>query len=113
MFIMAKRNLVLPSADSTQHHRVQRDFVGEIPDWATKTRYFDRLVKDGKILIVPSHSDKDTQAAAEKDVEIRRGPADTKSKGKGKGANKAEPDAAEAAGAEAQADTEKPAEAEA
>lgn len=76
MFIMAKRNLVLPSADSTQHHRVQRDFVGEIPDWATKTRYFDRLVKDGKILIVPSHSDKDTQAAAEKAVKVRRGKAD-------------------------------------
>lgn len=75
MFIMAKRNLVLPSADSSQNFHVKRDYIGEIPDWATKTRYFERLVADGKIVVPASHADKDTQAADEKAVKVRRGKA--------------------------------------
>lgn len=57
MFIAAKRNVILPSADGSETFRVQRGFVGEIPDWATKTPYFQDLVKDGKIGIPKSHKD--------------------------------------------------------
>lgn len=57
MFIAAKRNVILPSFDGSETYRVQRGFVGEIPDWAAKTPYFEALVKDGKIGIPESHKD--------------------------------------------------------
>lgn len=72
MFVLSKRNVILPSPDGSQTIRVARDFVGEIPDWATKTQYFNGLVKDGKIVITQK-SDKETQKAAEKSVKVRRG----------------------------------------
>lgn len=72
MFILSKRNVILPSADGVQSVRVARDFVGEIPDWAASTSYFAALVKDGKIVITQK-SDKETQKAAEKPVKVRRG----------------------------------------
>lgn len=70
MFIVAKRNVILPSADGTQHHRVERGFIGEIPDWAARTPYFDALVKDGKIG-TPS-STKDAAIASEEEKPVRR-----------------------------------------
>lgn len=73
MFIAAKRNVILPSADGSETFRVQRGFVGEIPDWATKTPYFQDLVKDGKIGIPESHKD---GAIADEEVKpvVRRKP---------------------------------------
>lgn len=72
MFILAKRNLLLPSPDGSQSCRVGRGFLGEIPDWAAKTAYFSALVQEGKI-VVTQKSDKATQAAAEKKMKTRRG----------------------------------------
>ena len=72
MFILSKRNVILPSLDRSASVRVKRDYLGEIPDWAAETPYFQALVADGKI--VPSQtSDRATQAAAEKKVKTRRG----------------------------------------
>lgn len=72
MFVLAKRNIVLPAPDGSTAVRVRRGDVADIPDWAAETAYFRALVADGKI--VPSgRSDKDTQAAAEKKVRTRRG----------------------------------------
>lgn len=71
MFIMSKRNLLLPSKDGSVRYPVRSGFVGDIPDWATQTEYFAALVKDGKV-VVTDHSDKATQAAAEKPVKTRR-----------------------------------------
>lgn len=76
MFILSKRNIILPSPDGCQMIRVTRDFVGEIPDWAAKTSYFNELVRDGKI-VPSSAADKDLQEAAEKPVKARRGKAET------------------------------------
>lgn len=73
MFIMSKRNVILPSVDGTKKHKVSRGFVGDIPDWATKTAYFRALVADGKISVPASHQDKDTQDAADSKVKTRRG----------------------------------------
>lgn len=73
MFIYAKRNVILPSADRSQMHPVRRGFVGEIPDWAADTAYFKALVKDGKIVLPETHKDKDLQQAEEKPVKVRRG----------------------------------------
>lgn len=46
--------------------------MGEIPDWATKTKYFDALVRDGKISLPASHTDKDVQPEADNPVRRRR-----------------------------------------
>ena len=73
MFVLAKRNVILPSKDGIKKHRVQSGYMGDIPDWAAETDYFDRLVKDGKIVVPESHKDKDMQVAAEKGVKTRRG----------------------------------------
>lgn len=72
MFIAAKRNVILPSADGTESYQVQRGFVGEIPNWAAKTPYFDALVKDGKISVPESKKDKDIADAEEKPVRRRK-----------------------------------------
>lgn len=72
MFILSKRNVILPSPDGAKTIRVGRDFVGEIPDWAAATPYFSALVQDGKV-VVTQKSDEETQKAAEKPVKVRRG----------------------------------------
>lgn len=61
MFIMSKRNVELPSRDGTQTHKVEKDFIGTIPDWAARTPYFEALVKDGKIVLPASSKDKDLE----------------------------------------------------
>lgn len=72
MFIAAKRNVILPSADGTESFRVQRGFVGDIPDWAGKTPYFEALVKDGKLSIPESRKDRDIAEAEETPVKRRK-----------------------------------------
>lgn len=49
-----------------------RGFMGEAPAWATETRYFAELVKDGKVGVPRSKKDKDTQAAAENPAPRRK-----------------------------------------
>ena len=63
MFIASKRNIILPSADGSKSFRVQKDYIGEIPDWAADTPYFRALVADGKISAPESHSDQDVEKA--------------------------------------------------
>ena len=70
MFIVSKRNILLPSPDGTQVVPVRKDFIGEIPDWAAQTPYIESLVKDGKIG-VPSSS-KDQQVVVEAEKPVRR-----------------------------------------
>lgn len=72
MFVMSKRNIILPSPDGTASVRLVRDFVGEIPEWAAQTEYYRALVADGKI-VPTSKSDKGIQKADEKKVKTRRG----------------------------------------
>lgn len=72
MFVLAKRNILLPAPDGSAAVRLRRGDIAEIPAWAVKTAYFQALVADGKL--VPSGtSDKSTQAASEKKVKTRRG----------------------------------------
>lgn len=72
MFIAAKRNLILPSKNGSNTYEVARGFVGNIPDWAADTPYFEALVKDGKISVPKSHKDKDLAAAEETPVKRRK-----------------------------------------
>lgn len=75
MFILSKRNVILPSSDGSRTHFVPKGFVGNIPDWAAETKYFEALVADGKI-VPTAMPDKALQAAEEKSVKVRRGKAE-------------------------------------
>lgn len=72
MFVLSKRNIVIPAPDGSAAVRLTRGQMSTVPDWAADTPYFKALVADGKL--VPSGtSDKETQAADEKKVKTRRG----------------------------------------
>lgn len=73
MFIYSKRNVIIPAPDGSRNLWVKAGFIGEIPDWAGETPYFQALVKDGKITLPQSRKDKDTQKADEAPVKVRRG----------------------------------------
>ena len=75
MFILSKRNIILPSSDGSRTHFVPKGFIGSIPDWAAETRYFESLVADGKI-VPTATADKELQTAEEKPVKVRRGKAE-------------------------------------
>lgn len=72
MFIYSRINVRLPSKDGSRAHFVPMGYVGDIPDWATETRYFAALVRDGSISLPASHADKDVQPEADKPVRRRR-----------------------------------------
>lgn len=73
MFIVSKRNIILPSKDGKRAFRVDRDYIGEIPEWAADTDYFRALAADGKIGVPEGHSDGALEAA---DKKSRRGRKD-------------------------------------
>lgn len=65
MFILANRNIELPTPDWSERYTVRRGFLGDVPDRFCQTSYFDALVRDGKIVLPASHEDKSVDAAAE------------------------------------------------
>lgn len=65
MVIVAKRSILLPSADRSKVFPVTRGWMGEVPDWASSTPYFQELVADGKIIVSASRRDRDLQNAHE------------------------------------------------
>lgn len=72
MFVLSKRNIILPAPDGTAAVRLARGELKDIPDWAAKTEYYRALVADGK-LVPTGTRDRETQAADEKKVTTRRG----------------------------------------
>lgn len=66
MFIMSKRNLIIPCG--AEKFSAPAGYVGNIPDCFAETPYFKALVADGKIVITADISDKSLQAAEEKPV---------------------------------------------
>lgn len=77
MFIMSKRNIELPSPDGSMRLKVQKDFIGDIPDWAADTAYFRALVKDGKIAVPASTKDKHITASEAQPVNTYTGAGST------------------------------------
>lgn len=81
MFILAKRNIIIPSAEpGVKPVVLKKDGFADVPDWAVETAYFKALCADGKI-VATEHSDKAVQAAAEKPVRTRRAKAEEKPAG--------------------------------
>lgn len=72
MFVLSKRNVIIPAPDGSTAAALRRDVMTDIPEWAAQTDYFQALVRDGKI-VPTGTSDKESQKAAEKKVRTRRG----------------------------------------
>lgn len=82
MFVVSKRNIIIPSPDGSQAFRLPKDFVGDVPAWVSDSPYFKGLVSDGKIIVSNSKSDKSLEASAKAAAEAE---AKAKSGGKGRG----------------------------
>ena len=65
MTIISNRNIIIPSPDGTAAHNIPKGYIGPAPGWVTKTKYFKRLVADGKISVAKSTKDVDLEAAGE------------------------------------------------
>ena len=87
--IISKRNIIIPSPDGRQVFPIPKDYIGSVPDWVTKTKYFKELVKDGKIAV----------SSTTKDNALEQATAE---------AEKAEQEAREKAKATAEAEKEAP-----
>lgn len=64
MFVHAKQATLIFSADRKRNISIPNGYLGEIPDWATKTKHFNQLVKCGA-LIVTGKTDAEIQAATD------------------------------------------------
>lgn len=82
MFVVSKRNIIIPSPDGSQAFRLPKDFMGDVPAWVSDCPYFKGLVSDGKIIVSNSKSDKSLEASAKAAAEAE---AKAKSGGKGRG----------------------------
>lgn len=74
MFVLAKRNIIIPGAPGVEPVRLKKGLFATVPDWAADTAYFRALAADGKLVAV-DHTDKAAQDAAEKPVTTRRAKA--------------------------------------
>ncbi|MDY4080921.1 MAG: hypothetical protein SOY97_04755 [Candidatus Metalachnospira sp.] len=68
MFIVAKRNIVVPSNDGKESYFIPKGYIGNVPEWVGDTKYFEELVMDCKISISESKKDKDIEKAEETPV---------------------------------------------
>ena len=66
MFILAKRNIILPSPDHSDFFKVRIGQLVDVPDVFCRTPYFSALVSDGKITIPVTKKDRDVIEADEK-----------------------------------------------
>lgn len=82
MFVVSKRNIIIPSPDGSQAFRLPKDFMGDVPAWVSDSPYFKGLVSDGKIIVSNSKSDKSLEASVKAAAEAE---AKAKSGGKGRG----------------------------
>lgn len=78
MFIMSKRNIIIPSPDGKASKRLYKGYVGPVENWVAQTDYFKALVKDKKIIVTETTKDSELEKAdAEKPVDNARDKADT------------------------------------
>lgn len=72
MVILSKGNFLIFSDDRSKQYPVSSGYVGEIPEWVSKTKYFKQLVSADKIAISESKKDKDIQKAAEEEKKPKK-----------------------------------------
>lgn len=96
MFIMSKRNIIIPSPDGKASKKLYKGYVGPVENWVAQTDYFKELVKDKKIIVTETTKDNELEKAdAEKPVDNARDKTEeteteTNKTTKGKGNKKAD-----------------------
>jgi hypothetical protein len=103
MFVVSKRNIIIPSPDGSQAFRLPKDFMGDVPAWVSDSPYFKGLVSDGKIIVSNSKSDKSLEASAKAAAE-----AEDKAKSGGKGRGKKSKDVVKTSDEDKDSDQETP-----
>ena len=103
MFVVSKRNIIIPSPDGSQAFRLPKDFMGDVPAWVSDSPYFKGLVSDGKIIFSNSKSDKSLEASAKAAAE-----AEDKAKSGGKGRDKKSKDVVKTSDEDKDSDQETP-----
>lgn len=103
MFVVSKRNIIIPSPDGSQAFRLPKDFMGDVPAWVSDSPYFKGLVSDGKIIVSNSKSDKSLEASAKAAAE-----AEGKAKSGGKGRGKKSKDVVKTSDEDKDSDQETP-----
>ena len=78
--IISKRNIIIPSPDGRQVFPIPKDYIGSVPDWVTKTKYFKELVKDGKIAVSSTTKD---NALEQADAEAEKAEQEAPEKSEG------------------------------
>ena len=52
MFVLAKRNIIIPAMEpGVPPVTLRKDLFATVPDRAAQTAYFQQLVKDGKLIV--------------------------------------------------------------
>lgn len=69
MFVLANRNIILPTREGDASMLVRAGSLVDIPTQFCDTPYFHALVKDGKISVPAAKSDKAVVSAAEESAE--------------------------------------------
>lgn len=77
--VISKRNIIIPSSDGRQAFPIPKDYIGTVPTWVTKTKYFKDLVKDGKIAVSSTTKDKAMEQA---DAEAKKAEQEAREKAK-------------------------------
>lgn len=65
MFVLPRANILFRAEDGTSI-MLRRDQMCTVPAWVSDSAYFKALVKDGKVLVTESTSDKAVIAAEKK-----------------------------------------------
>lgn len=73
MFVVSKRNIILPGPNGEKFH-MPRDYMGPVPAWAEESAYLKALAEDGKVIISASGRDKDIDAAEKKEKKGKKPP---------------------------------------
>lgn len=107
MFVVSKRNIIIPSPDGSQAFRLPKDFMGDVPAWVSDSPYFKGLVSDGKIIVSNSKSDKSLEASAKAAAEAEA-KAKSKAKSGGKGRGKKSKDVVKTSDEDKDSDQETP-----
>ena len=62
MFVLPKRNIIFKAGEN-QSFKLSNGIMADVPDWVANSKYFDSLVKDGKIVVAASTKDRDIDKA--------------------------------------------------
>lgn len=65
MYVVSKRNIILPGPNG-ERFRMERDYMGPVPEWAEGSEYLNALSADGKVILSGSGSDRDFSAGGRK-----------------------------------------------